>query len=517
MYFWDCSYLQLVYLILEISRESCKNSLFEHVIALSQQRIHGRLQSTHWNVPQYRRGTREPLHQELRKLSHQIQQNGQRHSPENATLFQQLRDLCDSYERIEGYSNDAETLALLKTAVRQSHDLCTSRGKTIEETISTHGLDSRSVCMNKHIRQMNKIGRYWGLCIDLAETSRRYRKLFLNIYLRPIPSYRSITIPLNGVESTCFVHAEIQLLTFYAMNDSLDSLKPRILGVSKSACYLCNLFIFNHGRFFITKTHGQLYEKWTVPDLADYGPGQLDEFRSVLEAVNENLIIAIRRERHRPVRQCRSYPLGSYVCLPKGLPESPVSSSVRTLMSNCGNSTWSPNSTPRARSMASPPGTMPPLEDAVSPVRSVEMTSEPQVPSPRLARSVTSSYAVTPEIDQISDVTVTAISKASSALSSTTVRSLDLPVQRTITTLSSLRVTTGNLSVEFEFDGPGKGQISIQSSPDVVETNSETAIDVRTMAPNEFSQLQRADRDDRIAFCLRSCQSHSLYVILEWL
>ncbi|KAF1996261.1 hypothetical protein P154DRAFT_566163 [Amniculicola lignicola CBS 123094] len=53
------------------------------------------------------------------------------------------------------------------------------------------------------------------------------------------------------------VHAEIQLiLDCECRNDILHP--PRIIKSSKSACYLCDLFIKLHCRFFIPKTHGRL-------------------------------------------------------------------------------------------------------------------------------------------------------------------------------------------------------------------------------------------------------------------
>lgn len=60
------------------------------------------------------------------------------------------------------------------------------------------------------------------------------------------------------------VHAEIQLLFFYELNPGM--LRPRVICSSKSACYLCDLFFKLHGRFYIPRTHGRLYERWTLPD-----------------------------------------------------------------------------------------------------------------------------------------------------------------------------------------------------------------------------------------------------------
>ena len=59
------------------------------------------------------------------------------------------------------------------------------------------------------------------------------------------------------------VHAEVQLLLFYEHDPTIP--RPRIICSSKSACYLCNLFFKIHGEFQIPRTHGKIYDKWTLP------------------------------------------------------------------------------------------------------------------------------------------------------------------------------------------------------------------------------------------------------------
>ena len=60
------------------------------------------------------------------------------------------------------------------------------------------------------------------------------------------------------------MHAEIQLLFYYEQNPR--RLRPRVICSSKSACYLCDLFFKVHGQFYVPRTHGRLYQKWTLPD-----------------------------------------------------------------------------------------------------------------------------------------------------------------------------------------------------------------------------------------------------------
>ena len=60
------------------------------------------------------------------------------------------------------------------------------------------------------------------------------------------------------------VHAEIQLLFFYELNS--ERIRPRTICSSKDACYLCNLFFRLHGQYYVPRTHGRLYHRWTLPD-----------------------------------------------------------------------------------------------------------------------------------------------------------------------------------------------------------------------------------------------------------
>ena len=60
------------------------------------------------------------------------------------------------------------------------------------------------------------------------------------------------------------VHAEIQLLFFYELNS--QRIRPRTICSSKSACYLCDLFFRLHGQYYVPRTHGRLYNRWTLPD-----------------------------------------------------------------------------------------------------------------------------------------------------------------------------------------------------------------------------------------------------------
>jgi hypothetical protein len=60
-------------------------------------------------------------------------------------------------------------------------------------------------------------------------------------------------------------HAEIQLMLHYQRKTV--AYPPRILKSNKDACFLCDLFVKTHGRFFVPKTHGRVYDLWMLPDV----------------------------------------------------------------------------------------------------------------------------------------------------------------------------------------------------------------------------------------------------------
>jgi hypothetical protein len=481
---FSASPFSLLSLSLVLARELCTEQLFTHVMLLSRKRIHGRLQSAHWDTPDYRRGNIEPLHQELRKVSRQLKQLQPNSYPDSTTLNQRLDNLCNAYQHIDSCRKDTEEESqCLKDVVRQSYALCTSDGRcVIEETISAYGFEPKGVCANKHIRQANKIGRYWGLCVYMAEVSRKYRDIFMNVSLQALRPYMDIKSPISfkGREVSCHVHAEIQLLTFYGQNPNPATLTPRVLGVSKSACYLCDLFILNHGQFFITKTHGRLHDQWNVPDLAEFGQSQRDDYRRILVAMNRELETAIVNERNSPQRLNRKFPVGSWLSLPTAFPLSPVASSAGTAVSENSKQT------------------------SVAPrIALVDSTPRP---------ISTSSHNQT-EVQHIPEVTISNTSKEPLSLCSESIASSEFPVQRTITASSPFHIATGKLSLGFELEGPGQRKVTIDHAMD--DETIGNAIDVGTMVPGDPLHIERSNNEDRLVFALCYGRNTSLQVILH--
>ena len=280
--------------------------------------------------------------------------------------------LCNTYEAVDRCSeNPSKRVAAIKLAVQQSYELCTSGGIcSIQSTIAAHGLNASQLCKEKVVRQVNKIGRYWGLCIDMADDSRRYSTLFKSIsldFLAPYAATESKVYTKSTPKSfvKCHVHAEIQLLVHLDQRGQPDFFRPRVIGVNKAACYLCNLFFHTHGLYFITKTHGRLHEQWTLPDLENYNNQQRHNYRRIISSMNKALKTATKSQ---PKRK-RVEPMQSYVCLPTPPDRSPLPSYAGTIISDAALNTFQPQ-----------------MHDSLTPRASpIDLTNAPQVKSTPIA------------------------------------------------------------------------------------------------------------------------------------
>jgi hypothetical protein len=149
---------------------------------------------------------------------------------------------------------------------------------------------------------IDKLAVYWRMSPFMAEISRTYDTLFSRISLQTLVPYgaqRASPAAPSAVHSPraqprykCHVHAEVQIVVHYLLHSSPASrsqtclaLLPRCIGCSKAACYLCDAFLRHTGRFSVSRSHGRLFERWTVPDLSRYTDAQRDELSAVLRGM----------------------------------------------------------------------------------------------------------------------------------------------------------------------------------------------------------------------------------------
>ncbi|KAK0101727.1 hypothetical protein ONS95_006882 [Cadophora gregata] len=91
------------------------------------------------------------------------------------------------------------------------------------------------------------------------------------------------------------VHAEMQLLFHYELHAC--TFPPRVICSGKMACFLCSLFLKQHGKFYIPSTHGRVYEKWILPKcLGDLQGAIADQMLPIVSKFNAALEEVLKRE-----------------------------------------------------------------------------------------------------------------------------------------------------------------------------------------------------------------------------
>ncbi|KUJ12168.1 uncharacterized protein LY89DRAFT_673949 [Mollisia scopiformis] len=160
----------------------------------------------------------------------------------------------------------------------------------------------------------------------------------VNVQVEPF----QIQMPTSLQESPWKVHAGIQLLFFYELHPRYP--RPRFICSSKSACYLCNLFFFLPGGFHVPRTHGRLYDKWTLPDWLDVPVERHGELSRIATRLKATLDSQVRRA-SKSKKKLYHFPNESVV-LP--LAHWPSSSLSRNLSTQASTSTVRPRPSPSA-------------------------------------------------------------------------------------------------------------------------------------------------------------------------
>ncbi|KAF2187015.1 hypothetical protein K469DRAFT_686228 [Zopfia rhizophila CBS 207.26] len=158
--------------------------------------------------------------------------------------------------------------------------------------------------LNRYLNYPKSLKKYPDITVAMQMLLQRHPKS-LAVWQQEIRQ----TVMQYESQKTYKVHAEIQLLLDYERRDDV-AFPPRVLKSSKSACFLCNLFIKIHGGFYTPKTHGRLYDPWILPCLDSLKPPQNhhQEIGSVVEKFNaavEELILQSVLEKKRRIRNPR--------------------------------------------------------------------------------------------------------------------------------------------------------------------------------------------------------------------
>ena len=306
--------------------------VFSSVMSLSAERVKARMRLATGRPPGFVRfgAAAEPPGESFTRAVERMQQDGR---PSEAPvvvdrLLALAPDLVKLSLELED-NNGSVDMSVLHDFVKQCYHATTANGgMTFQEALKKSGLDLDIWLNNKFVMQIDKIGAYWRIARSLAQDCRQMplKRRFNRLVIELVPPFDSVTTTISARKQrvNCFVHAEVQMIAYYLMRHGSTLLMPRVLGASKSTCFLCGLFVKNYGRFLAPPTHGRLYDQWTIPDLADFGPAELDLVRRIIHNMNEYIcklsVEAIAYPRNR------AYPLTSRQDL-TGLPLSSMGAS----------------------------------------------------------------------------------------------------------------------------------------------------------------------------------------------
>ena len=417
-----------------------------------------------------------------------------------------LSELRKTLRSLDASHQDAESIRTsLKAAVKRTHDLCTFGGVSmLEEAMSNHGLRLAQTPSKKTIRKLDKLGRYWGLCNSLAENSRKYANTFGSLQLQPLPPYEAKNSSIAfvpGQKARCLVHAEIQLLIFYSIRAAGDIRRPRVIGVSKSCCYLCNLYIIKYDQFFITKSHGRLYERWNFPDVRDFNPHERERHRRILQSINKELLARYKIESKAKNRRKREHPMGSWLTLPPPRLLSPVPSTILSSLPPDANSGHNGSQSPDV--LAGPNATP-------------ERTLEPQFVSSSDKSLVGSESTAHATLEDSPSNMTQGGDNVDRAFSTSSTASWEFPIRKDISSSSTFRAKVDNVSLSFEIEGSSHGSLEIERRSTSDKWTSGGNVDLRTLRLGEEMTFSKDPGEDLLVLNLRHSHERSIQLSLKW-
>jgi hypothetical protein len=325
--------------MIDISRDEASQQLFERITEMCFSRILTRLRSKH--ATKNWRTKKKPAMVSL--LLDTVSHCKSQASFSVLVDVVRAKRVAEQCEELKSAFEELEKCELKKRSlqVRVLRDLLSLAHQFDVQYLATILSHSTASAREYLPRAIKKLGRYRAIAAGLANASRtRKHSLFQHIMVKPIANpelnagHLNLKDTLQDFESIwsrmtnkashdrlhqlqeqarkkfrrrlCCdtrwkVHAEIQILLFYEQRLHQDL--PRVICASKSACYLCYLFLKVHGRFIVPRTHGKIYDRWTLPTYMTLDWKKNTKLLSVMHGFNQALETAIRQVLTGPVRK----------------------------------------------------------------------------------------------------------------------------------------------------------------------------------------------------------------------
>jgi hypothetical protein len=308
-----------------------KTELLREIVLLHRNRLLSRLRSKHALKPIRNKGKLQldKILTEALQLSSQVP-----HIP--VALIAGLRTEAETFHKLfldlEAEGADVNRSRFLLGDVIESAYKFTSHlslGALLSRLPNCQQLDPSS--RQSLLVGMQKIGRYRSTCNFLIRAARRF-EMFKRVEVKPIRPPEPAIYPMNmgsvpslskamrrvhrtnvqqfyqklarrgGISAEAAqdefeesyrialkkskVHAEIQIAYHYEVNPISPA--PRVICSSKDACFLCDLFVRLHGKFYIPGTHGRLYQGWRLPQLDRLALSSIDLGKQIMVAQELN-------------------------------------------------------------------------------------------------------------------------------------------------------------------------------------------------------------------------------------
>lgn len=291
------------------TRTNVTNSLAASITYHHRHRLLNRLRSVRWVKPAYLARThKKPLHADFPALIRRVNLLfGRRERTQRRDVEERLETLAGVLAAFEEppTSNEAEDARRL-ALVRACYDFCTSPGvvdyyRRLRALTPTAQVQA---CL-KTLHQTEKIAAYYRIPCSLVDMALDHPRLFSSPALRFLLPYEPTPMEeaYQPWATAAHVHAEVSLTVYHdtASAEAAQTwLSPRCVGASKHLCYLCFLFLRNHGAYFPSATHGACYDQWTVPDLDAFAEPLRQRYSDVLQGMNSNVRAACKDATRRP-------------------------------------------------------------------------------------------------------------------------------------------------------------------------------------------------------------------------
>ena len=211
-------------------------------------------------------------------------------------------------QAIEELNNDTSNDVAPFKRVIQTAAAVSQWNQSLTKTVETAGLLINETTA-RVFRQIKGLANYQHCCNRLARTAISHKTLFRSISLSAVTPAKAEKWPPK-TRKKHYVHAEVQLLIHHESQET--ERKPRYIGVSKKACFLCYSFMRAYNSYVLPETHGEVTEHWTIPDRQGYS-GEIRSrlnkaLRMTMKDVNAALIKSrARNGRFGPLTQSPSH------------------------------------------------------------------------------------------------------------------------------------------------------------------------------------------------------------------